>query len=450
MKKLILAILLIISGLTAFSQQATDINPNAVIVPRFADATAMNTSIPSPVQGMFIYRNDTQSFWYYTSSGWANLAAAVSGAWSPTGNNISNTNSGNVGIGVINPVYPLETKGRIRIRDSGGGESAGIWFNNNGNTALNTFIGIDPSNQFGIYSYSRFQNIFTANMATGGVRIEGPNVASPTANILSLGGYGKVGIDGPGIVGGRFSILENGNVGINNNTPSEKLEVNGNVKINNGYISFWNPTVQSHNISSSAGYLRLGGGDAISGNGVWINNTGSIFGGIKFKTEGSIAIADNEGTAGQFLTSNGAGNYVGWKSINQLIQTFELPLTPNFTVINNNQNTLPSPAILTFNCPTSGKLIIWTGWKTRYDCLNFLDHCYLSWTLKTFINGNEIDVKSIQATYAYLQFFNDHAFAPIVINVAAGNKTITFSETLNSVSLNPIVNVSALVQFIPN
>ena len=162
MKKTLLFICLIVSTLCAFSQQATDINPNAITVPRFANSAAVTTAIPSPVQGMFIYRNDTQSFWYYTSSGWTNLAAAVSGSWAATGTNISNTNSGNVGIGVANPDYPLVTKGRIRIRDSGGGESAGIWFNNNGNTALNTFIGIDPSNQFGIYSPSRSQNIFTS------------------------------------------------------------------------------------------------------------------------------------------------------------------------------------------------------------------------------------------------------------------------------------------------
>jgi hypothetical protein len=295
MKKIILAILLIISVLTAFSQQATDIYPNAVTVPRFANATAMNTAIPSPVQGMFIYRNDTQSFWYFTSAGWANLAAAVSGAWSQTGSNISNTNTGNVGIGtsspttaklvisgvtaaegidlsssdqyanmrvirnslsafdkdmfigyqsgsnsslrlfsnnnetvtvkntnvgigVLNPDFPLVTKGRISIQDLGGGESAGIWFNNNGNSALNTFLGIDPSNQLGIYSQALTKNIFTANMSTGGVRIEGPSVSSPSVKTLSIGGYGKIEVDAPGVSGGRFSILENGAIGVSNGT----------------------------------------------------------------------------------------------------------------------------------------------------------------------------------------------------------------------------------------
>lgn len=157
--------------------------------------------------------------------------------------------NGNVGIGVTTPTYPLDTRGRIRIRDSGAGESAGIWFNNNGNTALNTFIGIDLSNNFGIYSPILNDNIFRANMTTGnfaignpavginkfhignnitgaGLRVEGPAASGGTA--ASFGGFGDISVDGQGSPGGRFIIKNNGFVGIGNNNPIRSLDVKGN------------------------------------------------------------------------------------------------------------------------------------------------------------------------------------------------------------------------------
>ena len=42
-----------------------------------------------------------------------------------------------------------------------------------------------------------------------------------------MGGAGLFYVDGPGVVGGRFTILDNGNVGIGNSNPSSKLTVEG-------------------------------------------------------------------------------------------------------------------------------------------------------------------------------------------------------------------------------
>jgi len=48
---------------------------------------------------------------------------------------------------------------------------------------------------------------------------------------LSLGGAAPVAVDAPGTVGGRFAILANGNVGINNPAPASTLDVAGNAHI---------------------------------------------------------------------------------------------------------------------------------------------------------------------------------------------------------------------------
>jgi hypothetical protein len=447
-KKISILCICLFSTFFSFAQQSITLDSKSLIVPRYANLSAITAAMTSPQTGMMVYNIGTQTNWTYNGTAWVNAAGLGSSQWTTSGTTI-NYSTGNVGIGIVNPAYPLASKGRIQIFDQGGGESAGLWLNNNGNTLLNTFIGIDPTNQFGVYSPVLGKNIFLANMTNAGIRLDGPSVPSPAVTSLSLGGYGKVSVDAAGIIGGRMTILENGNVGLGNTNPVEKLEINGNLRINNGGIRFLNSITQSNGISSSNGYLILSGGDASSGNGVWINNTGSVIGGIKFQTSGAIEIASTEGNNGQILTSGGPGNNVLWK--NPILPlSFNLPLSPVFTVLNNNENTLPAPALLSISVPTAGKLIIWPSFQTRYDCTNPFDHCYLSWTFKTFLNGSVVATSRIQSTYAYLQQFNDNAVAPIVLNIASGSHVITFSETLHSISLNPDVRVEAYAQFIPN
>ena len=70
--------------------------------------------------------------------------------WATTGNNISNTNTGNVGIGVSDPEYKLDLGGRMRIRATPG-TRAGLWLNNEANTASPAFIGMQSDNKVGFY-----------------------------------------------------------------------------------------------------------------------------------------------------------------------------------------------------------------------------------------------------------------------------------------------------------
>jgi trimeric autotransporter adhesin len=98
--------------------------------------------------------------------------------------------------------------------------------------------------------------------ATNAARIEGPVTAGGTA--LSIGGNGDVVVDKPGTVGGRFMILDNGNVGINNPNPTQQLDISGKIKIADG----------------SQGAGRVLTSDA-SGVGTWVTNTGvtpAVFG----------------------------------------------------------------------------------------------------------------------------------------------------------------------------
>jgi hypothetical protein len=55
-----------------------------------------------------------------------------------------------------------------------------------------------------------------------GLRVE---TSQPGGILGSFGGYGLFWIDGPGVPGGRFAVIENGNVGIGTSFPNNKLEI---------------------------------------------------------------------------------------------------------------------------------------------------------------------------------------------------------------------------------
>jgi hypothetical protein len=81
------------------------------------------------------------------------------------------TGTGNVGIGGITPAFRLDVNGRMRIRDGGGGNTAGLWLNNAANTASPAFIGMENDNSVGIFGNPSSGWSFTMNTTTGKVKI---------------------------------------------------------------------------------------------------------------------------------------------------------------------------------------------------------------------------------------------------------------------------------------
>ncbi len=142
MKKLISLLFLTIYSVATVAQ-STEIDSKSVRLPRYADLAAITAAISSPVQGMLVYNIATQSYWFRNSSAWTNLAAAVSGSqWTTSGNDISNNNSGSVGIGTSILVGKLDVNASTTTAVRGVSSSGfGVQGLSNSNAALYGFSG---------------------------------------------------------------------------------------------------------------------------------------------------------------------------------------------------------------------------------------------------------------------------------------------------------------------
>lgn len=89
-------------GSSAHPSAALDITSTSkgLLIPRMT--AAQRSAIAAPAEGLLVYQTDGSAGIYFYKSGWTELAGGSS-SWSLTGNDIYNSNSGNVGIGTITP-----------------------------------------------------------------------------------------------------------------------------------------------------------------------------------------------------------------------------------------------------------------------------------------------------------------------------------------------------------
>lgn len=155
-----------------------------ILIPRMQ--TSSRDAIASPIAGLMIYNSTTNQFDYHNGSAWQQLF--LGNQWAINGSNISYS-TGFVGIGLTTPTRNL-------VLNSSGSPDILIQqseFTGNSNTdgfMLGTNISFDGE---------------IWNFESGGIRFGTNNLE-------------------------RMRILANGNLGINNPSPAEKLDVIGNIK----------------------------------------------------------------------------------------------------------------------------------------------------------------------------------------------------------------------------
>jgi len=77
MKKIIITLIFSIFFLATIAQNAAEIDPKFIKIPRYADQTAITTSITSPTSGMLVYNNATASILFYNGSSWTNTSSGT-------------------------------------------------------------------------------------------------------------------------------------------------------------------------------------------------------------------------------------------------------------------------------------------------------------------------------------------------------------------------------------
>lgn len=193
MKNFIKIIIISLFALTTHAQQASEIDSKSVKLPRYADQAAVTLAIPTPAQGMLIYRNDTKSNWYYDGTAWINTLGTVAAPLSLTfagASTFSSINTGTVGyagsfennnLGNNNPT--------INVVNTSIGAAARIYIDNISSTnnalavvTVGTGRAIAALNNSSISATAKLSNSEITGLAletSGGLKFGGLGVGTP-------------------------------------------------------------------------------------------------------------------------------------------------------------------------------------------------------------------------------------------------------------------------------
>ncbi|MFT3681644.1 MAG: hypothetical protein QM791_15340 [Ferruginibacter sp.] len=235
-----------------------------LLIPRMT--TAQRTAIASPANGLMVYDTNFNAFYFYNGTAWNAVNNGGGGSsWSVSGNNIFNSNSGNVGIGFNSGLKEkLSVKGNLFITHTNPND-----ITNGGNSAT---INIHPAN----VGYARVN--FLNPDTTVGAYITYYRLSN-LVNQFSLNHGSNT---------TQLCLDDNGNVGVGRSAAVEKLDVEGNIRTRKHLLADSNVTVKGK--VDVAGRVDAGGvieGAGLSSTGtLYVNKTALIGGAVTGSTTG--------------------------------------------------------------------------------------------------------------------------------------------------------------------
>lgn len=272
----------------------------------------------------------------------ANGSTGSSSQWRSTGDNITNANTGNVGIGISNPEYKFEVSSRIRLLQGSPNETAGIWFGSAINLSA-AFMGMKDNNSLGFYGepggWGLTMNTSTGNVGVGTtanpsekLEVSGKTkttnlqvtAGAGTGKILTSDATGNATWQTPAVVpsqwtatGNNISNTNTGNVGIGASDPAYKLDISGRLRLRS--VTGETAGIWLNNGANNASPAFIG---MQADNKVGFYGTGSGWG-LTMNTEnGALNINGSAGASGQVPTSKGDNFAASWTKLGNLLQTY--------------------------------------------------------------------------------------------------------------------------------
>jgi hypothetical protein len=146
---------------------------------------SQRNAIATPANGLIVFDTDSAALMVRSAGGWRRLTttAAPGGFWQVNGANIFNTNAGNVGIGVNDPLFKLDVSGRVLLRGQGAANtSPGIIFSSLNGQEARAMLAMQNDTVLGLFSdYPNIANAgwpLAVNVARGRIGI---NTSQPQA-----------------------------------------------------------------------------------------------------------------------------------------------------------------------------------------------------------------------------------------------------------------------------
>ncbi len=256
-----------------------------LLVPRMT--AAQRSAIVLPATGLVVYQTDGAAGLYFNagtsaSPSWQAVGAnAVAPQWSVSGSNLYYS-AGKVAIGTSSTTYGLS------VMD-----------------------------------------------ATSGLRVQ-TNTSGGAA--VSVGGVGSVGVDAPGVVNGRFSLLENGNLGLGVANPTNKLSFAATL---GKKISLYPGASGDVGFGVSGNRLQIYADNPNADVALGYDAAGTFNERFAFKPTGAMAVNGNTGAAGQVLQSNGSAAAATWVNPTAKTTVFQSLCTTGTDVTNSDWFDVP-------------------------------------------------------------------------------------------------------------